>query len=412
MRNVKYIIATKGSRPASAFTLGMLMLALAGATPAQTGEHRHDGAMQGMKGPRAGLAASAAFDAQGTLWAVSVESSHVVVRTSKDEGRTWSAPVNVNARSESIESDGDSRPRIAIGPQGDVYVTWTKPLSKPYTGEIRFARSQDGGKSFSPPRAVHADRQEITHRFDSLALSAEGKIFVAWVDKRDQVAAGGKEADYRGAAIYYAVSDDRGTTFRGDFKVADNSCECCRIALLPQRDGSMTALWRHVFAPDIRDHALATLHPDGRVAGFRRATFDDWHIAACPHHGPSLAADGSGQLHAVWFSGAASNPGAFYGRLGKGHPEGVRRIGNDTAEHPDIAVDGNKVAVVWKEFDGEHSILRAMLSPDRGEHFSDSDIATTADASDQPHLLNYGGRFHVIWNTRREPLRVVALPQP
>ena len=48
-----------------------------------------------------------------------------------------------------------------------------------------------------------------------------------------QVIAAGKGAKYRGAAVYFAVSDNQGASFRGDFKLADYSCECCRIAMLP-----------------------------------------------------------------------------------------------------------------------------------------------------------------------------------
>ena len=214
----------------------------------------------------------------------------------------------------------------------------------------------------------------------------------------------------RGAAIYYAVSDDRGATFRGDFKAVDHSCECCRIAFVPQDDGSVLALWRHVFAPNIRDHALARLGPDGRVADFRRATFDDWRIDACPHHGPSLAADARGRLHAVWYSGTPDRAGVYYGRL---EIEGVsvqRRIGGETAEHADLAIDGERIAIVWKEFDGERSNLRALLSRDGGATFTEHNVASTADASDQPRLLTYGGAFYVFWNTRAEPLKVARLP--
>ena len=89
---------------------------------------------------------------------------------------------------------------------------------------------------------------------------AVGRVVVAWIDKRDLIAAvTAKAPPYRGAAIYYALSDDRGATFRDDTKLADHSCECCRIALVPHADGSVTALWRHIFAPNIRDHALARI---------------------------------------------------------------------------------------------------------------------------------------------------------
>ena len=289
-------------------------------------------------------------------------------------------------------------------------MTWTKPLSKPYTGEIKLVRSIDGGRTFSAPRVVHADRQEITHRFDAMTVTRDGRLVVAWIDKRDGVAAGGKASDYAGAAVYYAVSDDRGITFRGDYKVAEHSCECCRIALLPQADGSVLGLWRHVFPPNVRDHALASLGSDGKVTGFRQATFDDWRVDVCPHHGPSLAADGAGALHAVWYSGAKDKAGVYYGRLESGGIAGRRRVGGETAEHGDIAIAGDQVAIVWKEFDGRRATLRALRSSDRGATFSEREIGDTGDASDQPRLLVHKERFYVFWNTRSEPLRVIPLP--
>jgi hypothetical protein len=319
--------------------------------------------------------------------------------------------VAVNAAPEEVGADGDSRPKIAAGRGGELYVTWTKPLSKPYTGDIRFARSLDGGRTFGAPVTVHTDRQEITHRFDSVAVNRAGQVFVVWIDKRDGVAAAkAKSGPYRGAAIYYAVSDDRGASFRGDFKVADHSCECCRIALVPRDDGSVLAMWRHVFQPNVRDHAIAQLLPGGKTVEVARATFDDWRIDACPHHGPSLAADADGTLHAVWFSQSPGRAGVFYGRLIGGSVEGQRRIGRDSAEHADLAIAGRRVAVAWKEFDGQRSVLRAMVSVDAGRSWKEYDIASTAGASGHPFLLQRENRFYVFWNTRQEPLSVHALP--
>jgi len=362
------------------------------------------------KAARGDLGSSATFDPQGTLWAVSKDGGHVVVRRSGDLGRSWSRAGPVNAVPEAVGADGDSRPKVAAGPGGEIYVTWTKPLSKPYTGDIRFSRSVDGGKTFSAPVTVHTDRQEITHRFDAITVNRNGQVFIAWIDKRDQAAAAKAGAAYRGAAVYYAVSDDRGASFRGDFKLGDHSCECCRIALLPRDDGSVLAMWRHVFAPNIRDHAIAQMNPDGRAGTLRRATFDDWRVDVCPHHGPSLAADAAGRLHAVWFTQGSKRAGVFYSRLKDGGVEAQRRVGAETAEHADLAISGQRVAVAWKEFDGERSRLRAMLSEDGGDKWRERQLAATAGASDQPRLLERQGRFYVFWNTRQEPLSVIPLP--
>lgn len=351
------------------------------------------------------LGATAAFDAAGGLLAAYKDGNHVVVRRSTDFGRTWSAPRQVNARPEPVAAEGDARPKVAAGSRGEVYVSWTRPLSKPYTGEIRFARADAADAPFSEPLTVHTDRQEITHRFDALTVGPGGRVYVAWIDKRDLEAAKRAGSAYTGAAVYVAFSDDQGRSFRGDHKLADHSCECCRIALLPEADGGLLALWRHVFDPNIRDHALARLDAAGRAAPLRRVTFDDWRIDACPHHGPSLARDATGRLHAVWFSGAPARTGVFYARLDDGAPA-PRMVGDDTAAHADLTIAGMRLLIAWKSFDGERTHLEIMQSEDGGDSWAARKIASTDGPSDQPRVLTHGGRFFVFWNTAHEPLSV------
>lgn len=394
----------------------LFALALAAFTPghvasaAEKTVHAHGG-MGADRTVQAELGAQAAFDTRGMLWAAHKVSGHIAVSRSDDRGRSWSNPVLVTPAPEPTDTGADARPKIALGPGGELYVTWTRPLSKPYTGEIRFARSLDGGRTFSPPALVHRDRQEITHRFDSLVVNGRGQVIVAWIDKRDLVAAAAaKAAPYRGAAVYFAVSDDRGATFRGDYKLADHSCECCRIALVRHDDGSVTAMWRHIFAPNIRDHAVAQLFPDGRAGPVRRVSFEDWRIDACPHHGPSLAADAQRRLHAVWFSAAPQHQGVHYARLGEGGPETHRRVGGEAAAHADLAVLGQRVVIAWKEFDGERTRLRALQSNDGGDSWREHELGATAGASDQPRVLTFGGEFHVFWNTQERPLSLSILP--
>lgn len=395
-----------GHRALSGFCVALALCAGASAALAQ----HSNAAAPAATGMRADLGASAVFASDGTLWAVSKQDDHAVVRHSHDHGGSWSDPVAVNTDAERVAADGDSRPKIAIGNGNEIYVTWTRPLGKPYTGEVRFARSLDGGAKWSEPTTVHADRQEITHRFDALAVDRDGRVFVAWIDKRDQELARVAGQTYRGAAVYFAVSDDQGASFRGDFRVAEHSCECCRIALLAAPEGGVTALWRHVFAPNIRDHAIALLNADGTTGPMRRATFDNWAIDACPHHGPSLAQDGSGVLHAVWFNLGPENAGVSYGQLRDGSVQALRRVGGESAAHADLALSGQQLAIVWKAFDGERTHLRAMRSNDAGSTWNTHELASTETMSDQPRVLAHNGRFYALWNTRERPLQVLALP--
>ncbi|MEY4087952.1 MAG: hypothetical protein RJB55_223 [Verrucomicrobiota bacterium] len=384
------------------------LLALAVTAIAFGSEKAAHGAAHAHPTPTSGgadLRADAAFDADGRLWMVRHRGGFIEALLSEDLGRRWSEPVRVNREPEDIDPGGDARPKVLPGKNGTIFISWTRPLAKPYTGEVRFSRSIDGGRSFEPPRTVHRDRAEITHRFDALALDAEGRLFVAWIDKRDAMAAAATGRPYRGAALYFAVSADGGATFAGDFKAADHTCECCRIALAPAVEGGVHALWRHIFEPNVRDHALAQLQSDGTAGPLRRATFDDWRVNACPHHGPALACDEKGRLHAVWFTATESGGGrAAYGRVMPGaSPEAIRPLGGRLAAHADLAVAGGKIVTIWKEFASGANQLRALVSSDNGRSWREVTLAESAGPCSQPRVFNHQGKMVAFWNTGTGP---------
>jgi hypothetical protein len=335
---------------------------------------------------RSTLGTSAAVDPDGRLWIAYAQAAgaaaHVIVQRSDDTGSSWQAPVRVNAAGEPVAAEGENRPKIAFGLGGEMYVTWTSPTSAQFTGDIRFARSLDGGKTWSTPSVVHRDRQLITHRFESLLVDAKGRVWVTWIDKRDVK-----------AAVYYAYSDDRGTSWQGDFKLADSSCECCRIALASDAQGRVGAMWRAIFAPNERDHAFAFLDEKPRPA---RATFDRWRIDACPHHGPSLAVAADGTRHAVWFNQVDGQGRAFYGRLTEQGPSGIQTLPAG-ATHADVAVAGRNVALAWKRFDGTVTKAESWLSNDGGQSFSPGPVLQTAGESDQPRLVSSGPDILLVW---------------
>lgn len=394
----------------AALRIALTVAALLPALPAQPA----DGHAPQAPGARLELGTGAAFGPDGTLFAVSKDGGHLVLRRSPDAGITWSAPIPVNAVPEAIAANGDSFPKLAFTAGGDILVAWSKPLAKPYTGEIRLARSRNGGTSFDDPITVHHDRSEITHRFESIVVGADNSVLVAWIDKRDLEAAQAGKTPYRGAAIYSAVSHDGGKSFAPERKVADHSCECCRIAVARDRDGAPLLFWRHVFAPNERDHALARLKPDGTPEAVQRATFDRWKIDGCPHHGPSLAVDGQGLRHAVWFNEKDGTGRVHYGRLTRGgdglRVEGQRTIGGPRAAHADLLVAGNRLAIAWKEFDGERTRLHIQVSRDGGQTFVAQEITATEGASDQPRLLARGEALYLFWRTEKEYFRVLHLP--
>lgn len=369
-------------------------LLLAGTTHAADDMH---GMAMGHEAP---LGFDAAMDGAGHLWVVDTVGQHVRARRSDDMGRSFVSSTIVNPTGEPIYAEGENRPKVALGPKGELYVTWSQPRKLPWTGFVRFSRSLDGGAHFDAPKTVHKDLAEITHRFDSLIVDGKGNLVIAWIDKRDLEAATAAKKPYLGAATYYSWSTDRGATFAPERKIVDNSCECCRIALARAPDGSVDAFFRTIYGNNIRDHAIATLPVDGAAPTVQRGTFTQWHIEGCPHHGPSLAIDPAGTRHAVWFSAADGKPTISYGRLEPGaEPAHLTTVAGNGASHADLAVDGKHVWIAYHQMSAAGLDLMLRESIDGGVSFGEPRaIAHTDGASGWPKLVLWDHRAFVAWN--------------
>jgi len=352
-----------------------------------------------------GKTPSATFASDGRLWATFVQGQHVYVSYSDNQGAAFSAPVTVNPHPEDIYTNGENRPKIRLGNDGQIYLSWTEKTRGMHTGNIRFSYSHNSGKSFEQPRTVNNDGLLTSHRFDQLHVSPSGLVYLAWLDKRDQVRARSSGEKYTGSAVYYAVSTDSGQSFGKNFKLADHSCECCRLAIAPAGADGAAVLWRHIFNASTRDHAIALLSADGKVGDFNRATYDNWQIEACPHHGPDLAYSMPGTYHMAWFSDGDDQKGIYYGRynFSDGSVASVRAIDSEPgASHPQVVELAGHVFFVWKTFDGDRTRVQMIESLDKGETWSALRTVASTDAdSDYPILVKYADRLFLSWHVEQ-----------
>jgi len=352
-----------------------------------------------------GKTPSAIFASDGRLWATFVQGQYVYVSYSDNQGTAFSAPVKVNDLPEDIYTNGENRPKISLGNKGEIYLSWTEKTEGMHTGNIRFSYSLDDGKNFENPYTVNNDGLLTSHRFDQLYTSPSGLIYIAWLDKRDQVNARVSGDTYTGSAVYYAVSTNSGKSFGDNFKLADHSCECCRMAIAPAGRDNAAVLWRHIFAAGTRDHAIALLSKDGKTNGFDRASYDNWQVDACPHHGPDLAYSNDGTYHMAWFSDGNDQKGIYYGRYN--FPDGsianLRAIdAQPGASHPQVAELAGHVFFVWKTYDGERTRIQILESLDRGETWSaPRSVATTDASSDHPILVQHDDRLFLSWHVEQ-----------
>ncbi len=358
------------------------------------------------------LAISMAFDQQGLLWRARVRDGIIFVDKSTDKGTTFSKPTKVNAKPQKIAAKGEARPKIAIAPHGNIYLTWTQGLTKRFTGYIWFSRSIDGGKSFEKPKIVHQDRAEITHRFDALNVAKDGKITIAWVDKRDLEAAKKVGRKYTGAAIYYATSNNAGKSFAIEKKLADYSCECCRIAITNKPDGTPVAMWRHVFPGSERDHAIAEIN--NQRAKIIRASYGHWKLDGCPHHGAALTYGEGFGYHMAYFDGAGETPSLKYARMdGEAWVSSPpKRFGNmqHLAGHPAILSAGENVYLVWQERNAGKPEIHGMQSYDGGRSWTDVQLIVSKSGKlDYPELNSHKNTVYLTVNSELEGLKVIEI---
>lgn len=105
------------------------------------------------------------------------------VSVSHDDGASWSQPVKFHDDRFKISGCPDITPGLAVDSKGRVHAAW-------YTGSERnpgvlYARSDDQGKTFSPPVVLLTD-DWIPYADVKLAVDAQDHAWVAFEDRRGE----------------------------------------------------------------------------------------------------------------------------------------------------------------------------------------------------------------------------------
>jgi hypothetical protein len=390
--------------------LGAIALALwqTAAFAQMNHQHASEAACEGAE-LRCASKVTPAFGSDGTLWLAWMAGGQISVAHSKDAGRSFSTPVSVTKERLNLDWGPDARPKIAVDAKGDVVLAFSIFRDKAFNGQVLTTRSVDGGESFAPPRPITSSKE--SQRFEAVGLDADGSVFAAWLDKRNRVPAQQAGKKYDGAGLFFASSKDGGATYSEAHLAADNTCECCRLGLAFAGPGRPVVAFRNIFDGGVRDHAVVTFSDSATPGEVRRVSKDDWQIAACPHHGPSLAVSAAGTYHVTWYTGGKARKGLFYARSqdqGRTFSDPVpigRADRNPT--RPYVLATRRGTTIAWKEFDGEKTTVSVMTSHDDGQTWSKPiAVAATSDTSDHPLLVSDGQKTYLSWMTKADGYRI------
>ncbi|MCX6246461.1 MAG: T9SS type A sorting domain-containing protein [Bacteroidetes bacterium] len=128
---------------------------------------------------------------------------------------TGSAPINPVG----ILGQANVAVDCSSGPgRGNVYVLAAlQRISNGDPGDVMFARSTDGGHTFSTPLQINDDGSFInTQWLAVMSVAPNGRIDVAWLDTRDDLTYTDQ------SALYYSYSNDQGATWSVNEKLSES----------------------------------------------------------------------------------------------------------------------------------------------------------------------------------------------
>ncbi|MDI5933757.1 sialidase family protein [Halomonas kalidii] len=321
------------------------------------------------------------------VWADQAQQEVFLQRYDRDGEPQLDAPTNISRSADTFSW----LPRVAMAAHtpDSVYVLWQEIIFSGGThgGEILFARSQDGGATFSTPINLSNTQHGAgkgrltTRRWDNGSLDLtegpDGEVWVAWTE-------------YEGR-LRISRSSDGGRTFSAPKHIAGGGDLPARApSLAVDVDGRVHLAWTVGEDPaaDIR-YTVS----DSRGESFetpRTVDATGGHADA-----PKLAVDGDGIVHLVY---AESPDGPWqrahirYTRARAGErfraPEDISSVHAErfaSVGFPSLAVSGANLYVLWELFPRPGHRPRGLgmtRSTDGGEHFAAPEIVPHSGASD------------------------------
>ncbi len=350
--------------------------------------------------------------------------------------------------------EGSGMANTAIGPRGEVYLSWIDPLPD---GVHALRYSRWNGSSWPPAETISQGAGWFVNwaDFPALSIRPDGSLLAHWLARP---ASGGKYGygiriarrnpdghwattaainetnveDYAGflsfagsSAVYLAPPTEpkghqktlRLAEFAADGTIAssrildDDVCSCCQTSIVKTPTGLLAAYRDHK-PGEIRDISLVRLH-DGVWSKPETPNADHWKINGCPTEGPSLAA--SGQTIAIaWLTRAGNTPKLQFAIS----PDGGKHFGpaqrideTNPLGRPHLIASPRGFLLVWIERNAAGAEIRFRTISTKGVVAPSKSLTAVAPsrATGLPRIAVHQNQLILVWRDERVRCRIFDL---
>ena len=331
-------------------------------------------------------------------------STHALVFASFDGG-AWSAPQEIADGDDWFVNWADT-PHLVATEDGALWAHWLRQSAKAaYAYDVVLSRSGDGGKTWSPPRAVNDDGTPTEHGFVSLWPQSRDSLGIAWLDGRNTAGEGhgGHEEHGAGAMTLRVANFDAALRKSAESELDPRTCDCCQTSAAMTSNGPLL-VYRDRDGDEIRD-IVATRFDRGAWTLPRKVHDDRWKMPACPVNGPSVAASGM-QAWVAWYTAAGDMPKVRVARSQDGGDSfsapAELDSGLQVQGRVGVAVDGASAWVNWtrEQADGQSLWLARYDAADPSKEVERIEVAKLQGrgrATGFPQMVAREGAVHLVW---------------
>ncbi|UCE72956.1 MAG: BNR-4 repeat-containing protein [Methanomassiliicoccales archaeon] len=348
-------------------------------------------------------APSMAVDATGTVYIAWEDNRRgdmdIFFSKSLDGGETWTSDVKIST---DINNETQSAPSLAVDADGDIYVVWQDDRNGDW--DIYFAKSENGGNSWTNPNIkISTDDTNLSQQYPSLTVDSSGNLYTIWADQR-----------WGNWDIYFAKSINGGITWiESDTPINSDALGTTQINpdIAVDSTGTLYAAWQDNIDGDYDIHFANSTN--GGTSWSLPNKKINTEASGQDQYNPSIDAGTTGKVYLAWedYRNDATNADIYFAKSTDGGGSWTKSIApistdptNSHQTYPSLVLGPTgTIYVAWQDIrSGSDYDIYFTYSIDQGGSWIYPNLRVNDDpvgkAQDLPTIgVGATSNVHVAW---------------